>query len=274
MTLLRRTRSRFQGEPIVWHRIKRQLSKQKHAWYARNAIRPKLIGLNASRELRKTSQSECFHSQYGQDRWVVRNLLPNKVGGVFVDVGAHDGQSLSNTWYLERELGWSGLAVEPLPEVYAKLAAARECSTIQGCVTAQSGTAKFQAIGGYAQMLSGLVTERDASHDARVAREMAIHGGELSEIEVRCYTLGELLEQHNIDHVDYLDIDVEGAELSILENFDFDRFHVSIIAVENNYRDHHIPAFLTRQGFDFHSVVGDEFYVNRRAAPSTPARAA
>lgn len=250
----------------MWHRIKRQLSKQRHAWYARNAIKPELMKLDAGRKLRDTPQSECFHSQNGQDRWVTRNLLPDKVGGVFVDIGAHDGQSLSNTWYLERELGWSGLAVEPLPEVYAKLAAARECSTIQGCVAAQSGTAKFQAIGGYSQMLSGLVNEREASHDARVAREMAIHGGELKEIVVRCYTLGELLEQHNIDHVDYLDIDVEGAELSILENFDFDRFHVSIIAVENNYRDHHIPAFLTRQGFEFHSVVGDEFYVNRRQA--------
>ena len=262
------------GSFIVWHRFQRQLSKQRHAWYARHAIKPEFVGDKSNAELEELPPAERFHSQSGQDQWVARKLLPNKTGGVFVDIGAHDGQSLSNTLYLERELGWSGLAVEPLPQIYTKLAAARKCTTIQGCVAAQSGTATFQAIDGFSEMLSGLLTERDAPHDARIAREMATHGGQLREIDVRCYALGELLEEHGIDHVDYLDIDVEGAELSILETFDFDRFHISVIAVENNYRDHCIPAFLTRKGFEFHSVVGDEFYVNRRLAPQTLAPAA
>ena len=50
----------------------------------------------------------------------------------------------------------------------------------------------------------------------------------------------------------------------ILKSIDFDRFQISVIAVENNYTDYKIPRFLIRNGFDFHSKVGDEFYLNKR----------
>ena len=99
---------------------------------------------------------------------------------------------------------------------------------------------------------------------AGIARELAVHGGIARQIEVQCYTLGELLVQNGIAHVDYLDMDVEGAELSILKSFDFECLHISVVAVENNYRDPRIPELMMRRGFRFHSIVGDEFYVNRR----------
>jgi hypothetical protein len=48
------------------------------------------------------------YSQYGQDTFVYENFFKNKNDGFFVDIGAYDGVSLSNTLSLE-ELGWSGL---------------------------------------------------------------------------------------------------------------------------------------------------------------------
>jgi len=56
-----------------------------------------------------------FYSQCGQDKWLIENLFAKKTDGVFVDIGAHDGVTLSNSFYLE-SLGWSGVAVEPMDQ--------------------------------------------------------------------------------------------------------------------------------------------------------------
>jgi len=53
----------------------------------------------------------------GQDVFVAE-LLSFKKNGVFVDIGANDGVTISNTWYFEKELGWDGIAIEPIPQIY------------------------------------------------------------------------------------------------------------------------------------------------------------
>jgi len=210
-------------------------------------------------------RAEGYHSQSGQDKWIIEKLFPGRTAGVFVDIGAHDGVTYSNTCALEK-MGWTGLAVEPLPPVYEELVRNRRCVTVRGCVAPAAGRRRFRAITGYSEMLSGLADEYHPRHLKRIAREMASHGGEVSDIDVECYDLNELLERHGIFQVDYLSIDVEGPELKILESIDFGRFDISVIGVENNYLDWRIPTLLVERGFDFHAVVGDEFYRNRRTA--------
>ena len=56
-----------------------------------------------------------FFSQTGQDRLLFEHFFRGKRNGVFVDVGAYDGTTFSNTLFFERSMGWSGLCVEPLP---------------------------------------------------------------------------------------------------------------------------------------------------------------
>ncbi|MFZ3584632.1 methyltransferase, partial [Loktanella sp. DJP18] len=53
-----------------------------------------------------------YASQAGQDRAVER-ILNGKRGGTFLDIGAYDGLTGSNSLYFERCLGWTGLLVEP-----------------------------------------------------------------------------------------------------------------------------------------------------------------
>jgi FkbM family methyltransferase len=208
-------------------------------------------------------QAEGYHSQWGQDKWIVEALLPGMESGVFVDVGAHDGVSFSNTLYLEQRLGWTGLAVEPIPEIFEKLRSNRRCAVVNGCVGSQSGKARFQVVSGYAEMLSGLIDSYDPRHLKRIESELKMYSGNRREIEVNCYTANELLEKHGIDYIDYLSIDVEGAEYSILSTLDFGRCNISVIGVENSYRDWRIPQLLKQRGFEFHAIVGDEFYIRR-----------
>lgn len=208
-----------------------------------------------------TVTARGFYGQCGQDVFLVEDVFGRQRDGVFVDVGAHDGIRFSNTYYLERHLGWQGLAIEPLPEVYEALRRNRRCDTVQGCVANAAGEVRFLAITGYGTMLSGIVDEYDPRHVARIDRELADRDSRRDIITVPAYTLAELLEEHGLTRVDYLSIDVEGPELKILESIPFDRFDIRVISVENNYQDLRLRRVLRRAGYTLIARAGpDEFY--------------
>jgi FkbM family methyltransferase len=234
-------------------KIQRLIRRFHYLAAARSVKRPTFDAVNLERK--------GYRSQSGQDKWVSENLLKGLHGGVFVDIGANDGVTLSNTLWLERHLEWTGLAVEPNPVVFARLKANRSCTAINACVSGTTGRQVFQAVSGYGEMLSGLVDEYDPRHEDRILKEVHEKGGSVEQMEVDCYTLSDLLSTYGLESVDYLSIDVEGAELSILQSIDLRRFHIQVIGVENNYEDYRIPQLLTHNGYRFHSVVGDEFYV-------------
>jgi FkbM family methyltransferase len=233
------------------------------AWHRYSARRYEHItrGVPDIRFEYQTLRSEGYYSQRGQDKWIVEKLLPGLRGGVFVDIGAHDGVSFSNTYYLEDVLGWTGLAVEPIPEVYAKLRSARRCTVVQGCAGGRQRNVRFLRVEGYAEMLSGIVDQYDPRHSDRVRREIAQHGGASKEILVECHSINALLERHGLYRIDYMSLDIEGGELDLLRSLDLMRFDVRVIGIENNYRDYRIPAFLSRKGYRFNSVVGDQFFL-------------
>ena len=218
---------------------------------------------------RTSLDAHGYASQYGQDKWIAEVLLPGLRGGVFVDVGAHDGVALSNTLYLERALEWTGLAIEPNPEVFERLRANRVCRCVQAGVGGTMGQATFRVLTGYPEMLSGLVDEYHPKHRERIERELAEHDETARDIRVPVYPLNDLLAEQGIDHIDYLDIDVEGGEWSILSAFDMRRFPTRVIGVENNYGDRRIPGLLKGAGYRLNAVIGsDELYATSDVAPS------
>jgi hypothetical protein len=54
-----------------------------------------------------------------------------KKDGFFIDIGAYDGITISNTYALEK-IGWKGICVEPVPEIYDRLIKNRKCECIKG----------------------------------------------------------------------------------------------------------------------------------------------
>ena len=207
---------------------------------------------------------EPYHSQYGQDRVVREELLGDLRGGVFVDIGAHDGVSFSNTAFFERELGWRGLCVEPIPDVFAELQKNRTATCVRACVAGTPGTREFLRVTGYAEMLSGMTDAYDARHLERIKEEVAREGGSMETIAVPCVRLDALLREHGIEKVDLLSIDVEGAELEVLSSFDQRRLRPSVVCIENNYRDRAIWKAMKRAGYrPYTRIRQDEMYVAR-----------
>lgn len=209
-----------------------------------------------------------YYSQYQQDEILNEYVFKNKKNGIFVDIGAHDGITINNTYFFEKELGWTGLCIEPMPDVFEKLKKNRTCRCIQGCIAPQAGKAQFLRVIGdqdkilIIEMLSGLVERYEQQHLKRIDDELTKHGGSKQILEVECYTINDLLEQNNIKYVDYLSIDTEGGELEILKSIDYQRFDIRVIDVENNYDDPLFRLFMVTQGY---VLVGklccDEIYV-------------
>src|SRR2546428_3922916 len=98
-----------------------------------------------------------YHSQHAQDRFIDIFLLHGKREGVFVDVGAYDGVALSNTYYFEKELGWSGLCIEPNPLAYERLARTRKCLSLNCGVGANEKTLEFLKLPGDLDLGGGFI---------------------------------------------------------------------------------------------------------------------
>lgn len=211
------------------------------------------------RKLRKRNVITAGHSQYGQDV-TVYNLLGKPSRGVFLDIGANDGVTFSNSLFFEKK-GWAGLCVEPHPTIFKELSEHRQCHLLNACVADADSVVDFLAIEGPSNMLSGIVQYLDQSDLDRIDRDIAANGGSKQEIEIEALSPETLLDRFDITEIDYLSIDTEGCELSILRNFDFKKTPVKIIGVENGSRSTELFRYLTLQGYQLKKCVGcDEIY--------------
>jgi len=205
-----------------------------------------------------------FYSQCKQDAYVYDTFFKEKQNGVFVDIGANDGIKYSNTYFFEQQMGWTGICVEPIPEIFTRLRSNRNCICIHGCVSDKEGIQSFlrvrTAVRGQ-EMLSGLIDKYDPRHVQRIQREVKRSRGSTEVLSVPCYTFNQLLRDHNIHHVDYLSIDTEGGELDILKSIDFTRTAIDVIDVENAYKSPEFQQFLESQGYKkMATLAQDEIY--------------
>ncbi|MBX3490551.1 FkbM family methyltransferase [Parvibaculum sp.] len=197
----------------------------------------------------------------GQDIFVA-DLLGGKRNGIFVDIGANDGVTVSNSYRFEKELGWTGVAVEPLPSVFEKLKANRSCHLVNGCVTPEGGKAQLVEIVGAPNMLSTLETHNRGLTARRLRHSRQRHGSATRNIEVDCHTFASLMDRFGIRSIDFLSVDTEGGELDILKSIDFGRYPVSVISVENNFYADDIRNYLEKQGFFYLGTFKvDEIYL-------------
>jgi len=210
-------------------------------------------------------------SQLGQDA-LVDQYLRGKRHGVFVDIGAYDGVTFSNTLMLERERGWTGICIEPLPDVFPILQKSRRCICVQACMgNREEAAVEFLAVQSQAtptRMLSGVVSEYDPRHLARVDIELHAYGGTKNVIRVPMRHLHSVLHEHGVERVDYLSIDTEGSEMLILRSTVLSAIGHPCITVENNYDDPAIHEELVAQGYMLHTAIHWERFYVPATAPS------
>src|SRR5262245_32246596 len=200
------------------------------------------------------------HAQLFQDLLVLF-LLDGKRNGYFVEFGAMDGITLSNTFLLENKYSWHGIAAEPAHYWHQELRRNRACSLDLRCVWSTSGES-LQFI----ETPEAEFSTIDALSKSDFFAERRKEGNRYN---VETVSLRDLLRAHDAPtSIDYLSIDTEGSELAILESFLPSQYEVRIITVEHNHTDQRsrIHGLLTSQGYNrvFDELSSwDDWYVKR-----------
>jgi FkbM family methyltransferase len=196
-----------------------------------------------------------YYSQFQQDEWLYNHFYKNKIDGVFLEIGADDGIDKSNTKFFE-DLGWSGLCIEPSPNRFSKLVNNRKCICENIAIFDKKGEIDFLDISGWGKGLSGIVESYDEQHVRRIAWELENPENKgHNTIKVNTDTLNNILEKYEIYNIDFCTIDTEGSEYEILKDFDFDRFNIDIIIVENNYGSNNVKDLLESKGYEHISKI-------------------
>lgn len=229
---------------------------------------------------------DCRHktSQYGQDE--VMEKLCYSEGfvlnesmytddskalsqhcGIFLEIGAYDGYTISNCYYLEKMKGWKGVLVEPL-KIQADFAIQNRWNPVwNGAVYNKNGSVLFTEISGYSDMLSGIEEAYSPYLKDRVKQEIKQYDLQYKNILVECKTLNKLMDDYGFKCADYLSLDAQTAELSILKAYDCARNPIKCIGLDmNNSNVTDLKLWFHDHGYEVywkHEIADEYIYINK-----------
>ena len=174
-------------------------------------------------------EAKPLRTIYGPERqsehveeWIVRDFFNDKRGGFFVDVGANHYKRFSNIYYLETELGWSGLAIEPLLQFEAEYVQYRPRTRFLPFFVSDESDAEAKM---FLVKWNPLVTSADKSFTQRWGRNV-------TELTAPTSTLDDLLDSEDVSTIDFLSMDIELSEPAALAGFDVEHFRPELVCIE------------------------------------------
>ncbi|XP_071635748.1 protein Star isoform X2 [Temnothorax longispinosus] len=161
---------------------------------------------------------------------VIREIFNDKKNGFFIECGAYDGEMRSNTLFLERFNGWSGLLIEADPINFTKmLQKNRKAYLSPTClsVTKSPTVATFLM----ARNIGRLHEPENTTENAPAENTLDVaYTGE--HIRVQCLPLTLYIAALGVETVDYFSLDIEGNEIDVLETIPFNEVDIKALSVE------------------------------------------
>jgi FkbM family methyltransferase len=177
----------------------------------------------------------------------------NNNPGFYVEIGAWDGAKKNSTNILE-QAGWNGVCIEASPPSFEKLIQNRKCRCLNVAVYDHDGEVNYALFPDRPEW-NGIVDTYDELHKKLLESKNPKLGSRISEpAEIKKISCKKWSSLGLPDKIDYLQIDTEGSELSILGCVDWDKTKISYICLEdNNYRsgDTTYRNFMTNLGYTF-----------------------
>ncbi len=243
---------------------KEAVSRGIRTWFETRLYRLRFPGvqvLNLRPATRATEPGAGCYSQEGQDRYVYETFF--RAGktqpGFFLDVGSNDPIVFSNS-YLFEQLGWKGLAVEPMAALAPRWKAARSTPLLSVAAGAAEGEVEFEQVedAGLRDMFSSVVGASTKNTQFSKRR-----------IKVPVRPLSAILAETDVTRVNFMSLDVEGFELEVLRGMDFGRCRFDVVLIENNapkklFGDARIRRVIKDHGFVHYARFwkADDLFVN------------
>ena len=183
-----------------------------------------------------------YGHQLQNDRWIVEAVFPGLRDGYFIEAGVCGGAKMSASYVLEHHLGWNGICVEPVDKCSKRsnaLAAVRRTiaawPAARATSSSSSPTTRILPAAASSRSTTTIWAAKHDAHSRTTTKETV--------------TLHDLLEQHGAPQtIEFLCLDVEGAERTILDVFDFDGEHrILAISIEGKSCDDLLEAKGYRQ---------------------------
>jgi hypothetical protein len=198
-----------------------------------------------------------YYSQIEQDKYFIENIMDPTKKGFFVDVGMHDGITMSNTRALER-LGWKGLGIEVADHLVSQARCNRVCTVVNECVFSTDGEEKTLEIPLHKSIPEGnslLIRIKDLNRHCCFSEQFT----ETSTFIKRTKTLNRIFEEQSVPSViNYMSLDIEGSEYDALLGLDFSKYKIEFLTVEWGEVDlvylKLIQEFMKSKGYNLHRI--------------------
>ncbi|KAL7640985.1 UNVERIFIED_CONTAM: hypothetical protein RMT77_008122 [Armadillidium vulgare] len=220
-----------------------------------------------------------FHRYFSINRPFLRNITFHnfvfdtfkdiELQGFFVEAGALDGETGSNTLWLEYKKNWTGLLIEP-DEMSCKALESRHrrAWTSCSCISPQNYAVKsvFEIPNSQSYILSkfwffraNVRSINSRFHTFKDVIQMAVDEKEalFTYSSIQCFPLITYLLALNVTVVDLLSLDTQGGEKSMLFNFPFEKIKVNYMLIEYFKRgpfprrkDEELVSYLNSKDFD------------------------
>lgn len=195
-----------------------------------------LITLAGSLDLHSTTNSYSAKDSHNVpfDHKLIE--IMNFKNGTFIEVGAFDGVSSSNTKLLEELYGWTGILIEPSESIFKRL-----CSNRPKARCFQCALGTFQENGTYAY----------GDFDGHLMSSLTNRRQKPAKQKVLIRSLQSILDECNIEYVHFFSLDTEGYELNILKGIDFNKTTFGYLLIEiYNHQYNDIVSFLQDKGYE------------------------
>lgn len=185
------------------------------------------------------------------DRKLEKYLNFNK--GFFIEAGANDGYSQSNTYYLEKKRDWNGILIEGIPELYKKAKKQRANSVVYNCALVSNEFSHTTVTMHYANLMSVVEGSLKSEEEQNKHLETGINVQNLDKsysITVPARTLESILDEFsNLPDIDFFSLDVEGYELDVLKGTNLAKYRPKYILVEARFFDE-VNSFLESHNYE------------------------
>jgi FkbM family methyltransferase len=194
------------------------------AWEFAQTVDTAWFGQDGESELTPIRQRYGSH-RYSRnvEEWLIRDYFQDRRAGVFLDVGANHYKDENNTYFLEKELGWSGVAIDALPEFAPDYGTYRPRT-------------KFFAlfVSDVADSTAVIFEPNKNKLVASVSRDFTVNEtGEAGNArKVPTTTLNAILDRSGVSKVDFVSMDIELSEPKALAGFDIERFLPALVCIE------------------------------------------